>query len=94
MRCNTDGVVWQTHGSDVTNNAYAPGDMTDYLVHFVNHGDPNGPGDHLIEWPQYDVQDRQQLIFLDGDVPLAIERDDYRAEPFAKLTELSFRFPF
>lgn len=96
-------------------NVYAPGDMTDYLVHFVNHLDPNGSEDHhsqwpqydsqqrlgsqqgvqgqLIEWPQYDIESRKQLVFQDGDVPLVIEPDSYRAEPFAKLTDLSMKFP-
>lgn len=96
-------------------NVYAPGDMTDYLVHFVNHLDPNGSEDHLsqwpqydsqqrlgsqqgvqgqlIEWPQYDIESRKQLVFQDGDVPLVNEPDSYRAEPFAKLTDLSMKFP-
>ena len=67
--------------------------MTDYLVHFVNHGDPNGPGEYLIHWPQYEIQARRQLTFLDGDLPLAVMPDDYRQKSFAKLTELSLRFP-
>ncbi|TBU50159.1 carotenoid ester lipase precursor [Dichomitus squalens] len=81
------------HGSDL-GNVYGPGDMTSYLIHFVNRGDPNGAGDGLIEWPTYDNQTRQQLTFVDDiDTPLNITRDDYRVDGFSKLTELSLRFP-
>ncbi|KAM5535616.1 hypothetical protein V8D89_010783 [Ganoderma adspersum] len=82
------------HGSDLTNNIYAPGDMTDYLVHFVNHGDPNGAGDNLINWPQYDTETRLQMTFVDDDnAPLVIMNDTYRVDGFNKLTELSLQFP-
>lgn len=67
--------------------------MTDYLVYFVNTGNPNGQDSGLIEWPPYNLQDRNQLVFLDGDVPLAIEPDNYRVGGFDKLTELSLKFP-
>lgn len=68
--------------------------MTDYLVQFVIHGDPNGAGGNLINWPRYDNQTRQQLTFV-GDIgaPLVIESDTYRVDGFDKLTELSLRFP-
>ncbi len=73
---------------------FAPGDMTDYLVHFVNHGDPNGAGDHLIDWPRYDTETRQQMTFVDdADAPLVIQNDTYRVDGFNKLTELSLQFP-
>ena len=69
--------------------------MTDYLVRFVNHGDPNGAGSNdLINWPRYDNETRQQLTFVDdADAPLVIESDTYRVGGFSKLTELSLRFP-
>ena len=84
----------QTHGSDLS-NVYGPGDMTDYLVHFVNHGDPNGVGadGRLLRWPRYRVRDRQQMTFLDGDLPLVVTSDMHRADAFKRLTELSLRFP-
>ncbi|PIL23720.1 hypothetical protein GSI_13470 [Ganoderma sinense ZZ0214-1] len=82
------------HASDVAYNVFAPGDMTDYLVHFVNHGDPNGAGDGLIDWPQYDNNTRQQMTFVDDDdAPLVITNDTYRVDGFNKLTELSLQFP-
>nr|VWO95133.1 Carboxylic ester hydrolase (EC [Ganoderma boninense] len=82
------------HGSDLTNNIYAPGDMTDYLIHFVNHGDPNGAENNLIDWPQYDTETRPQMTFVDDDdTPLVITNDTYRVNGFNKLTELSFQFP-
>ena len=68
--------------------------MTDYLIYFVNHGDPNGPsGGGLIPWPSYDTQNRRQLAFLDGDLPLSIIPDDYRSDGFASLIDLSLKFP-
>ena len=68
--------------------------MTDYLVHFVNHGDPNGAGTNLINWPRYDNDTRQQLTFVDDDsAPLVIATDTYRVDGFSKLTELSLQFP-
>ncbi|RPD65826.1 carotenoid ester lipase precursor [Lentinus tigrinus ALCF2SS1-6] len=86
------GFLGAAHGSDLS-NVYGPGDMTDYLVHFVNHGDPNAPDGRLLGWPQYSVQSRHQMTFLDGDLPLAVTSDVYRAEALKRLTELSLRFP-
>ena len=84
----------QYHASDLIDNVYAPGDMTDYLVHFVNHGDPNGAGNNLINWPQYDTTTRQQMTFVDDDAaPLVFMNDTYRVDGFNKLTELSLQFP-
>lgn len=61
--------------------------MTDYLVHFVNHGDPNGVGadGRLLRWPRYRVRDRQQMTFLDGDLPLVVTSDMHRADAFKKV---------
>ncbi|KAI1790735.1 carotenoid ester lipase precursor [Ganoderma leucocontextum] len=82
------------HGSDLLDNIYGPGDMTDYLVHFVNHGDPNGAGDNLIDWPRYDTETRQQMTFVDdAHSPLVITNDTYRVDGFNKLTDLSLEFP-
>ena len=87
-----DARALKSHGSDIS-NVYGPGDMTDYLVHFANHGDPNDPAGNLLQWPQYDMESRNQLVFLDGDIPLNVSTDDYRASGFDKLTELSLEFP-
>ena len=68
--------------------------MTDYLIHFVNHGDPNGAGDSLVYWPKYNNETRHQLTFSDDvDSPLVITSDTYRVDGFNKLTELSLLFP-
>ena len=82
----------QAHASDL-DNVYGPGDMTDYLVRFVNYGDPNGVGNDLFQWPRYNNETRQQLTFSDDvDNPLLITSDTYRVDGFKKLTELSTRF--
>ncbi|GJE92593.1 Lipase 4 [Phanerochaete sordida] len=79
------------HATDLL-NVYGPGDMTDYLVNFVNNLDPNGPG--LLHWPAFTEAERQLLTFQDGDVPLAISLDDFRAEGMALFTRLLQATPF
>ena len=65
--------------------------MTDYLVNFVNHLDPNGAT--VINWPQYSLKSRELLTFQDGKIPLTITTDDYRVEGFNVLIDLALRFP-
>ena len=65
--------------------------MTDYLIRFAANLDPNG--DTGIFWPKYSVQSPQLLTFLDGDTPLALSNDTYRAEGFKVLTKLSLKYP-
>ena len=70
---------------------YGQGDLCDYLINFVNKGDPNGKTG--ITWPQYSVASPQLLTLHDGFTPLTITNDDYRVAAMAKMTELSFKFP-
>lgn len=72
-------------------NVYGPGDMTDYLVNFVNNLDPNG-GD-TFAWPQYDTSSTQLLTFLDGSPSLNITTDTYREDAIAFVTEMDIEFP-
>ena len=69
-------------------------ELVDYLIHFVSHGNPNGPGNGLIEWPQYDPESKKLLTLLDNEtMPLSITPDTYREGGMKKLTELSLKFP-
>ncbi|EJF60948.1 carotenoid ester lipase precursor [Dichomitus squalens LYAD-421 SS1] len=83
-------VLGSAHATDIL-NVYGGGDMTDYLVNFVNHLDPNGKTG--IAWPQYSVDSPKLLTFLDGLIPLTITSDDYRADGFNLITNLSLQFP-
>ena len=80
------------HGTDLL-NVYRPGggDMTDYLVNFVNNLDPNGATG--ISWPQYSLDSRELLTFQDGLIPLTITRDDYRVDGVNVITDLALKFP-
>ncbi|EKM55972.1 uncharacterized protein PHACADRAFT_256969 [Phanerochaete carnosa HHB-10118-sp] len=82
--------VGSMHGTDIL-NVYFDGDMTDYLVNFVNNLDPNGPG--LLSWPTYSTSSPQLLTFLDGPVPLNITEDTFRADGMSLLTELMLANP-
>ncbi|TFK91448.1 carotenoid ester lipase precursor [Polyporus arcularius HHB13444] len=78
------------HGHDLF-VAFAPDDMTDYFIRFVNTLDPNGDTD--MHWPRYDTTSRATLEFSEGDVPLSIAVDDQRLSGMSELTSLSLRFP-
>jgi len=82
--------IGSAHGTDLI-NVYGGGDMTDYLVNFVNNLDPNGPG--LLGWPTYSTSSLQLLLFQDGLVPLALTEDNYRADGMNFLTQLSLANP-
>lgn len=68
-------------------------ELTDYIVQFVTHLDPNGASNRTIAWPKYDPLSRKVLTLLDGDVPLKIETDNLRLLPMQGLTALSLAFP-
>ncbi|KAI0046110.1 alpha/beta-hydrolase [Auriscalpium vulgare] len=85
------------HSSDV-GLIYGPSDMTDYLIRFAVHLDPNvgasaDPSASLF-WPPYTTASPQLLTFLDGAVPLNITLDTYRAEGMATLTRVSLANPW
>jgi hypothetical protein len=47
-----------------------------------------------VAWPRYTNESPNLLTFLDGDVPLAITRDDYRVEAIRAVTELMLKYPY
>ena len=65
--------------------------MTDYLINFVNHLDPNGLTGS--SWPRYTLASPQLLTFQDGITPLAITEDDFRRDGIELLSNLSLEFP-
>ena len=73
------------HGTDQA-VAYGPGDLTDYVVNFVNNLDPNGPT--VLAWPQYNSSSAQLLVLQDGNVSLALEQDTFREDAIAFVIEL------
>ncbi|KAI0265661.1 Alpha/Beta hydrolase protein [Gloeopeniophorella convolvens] len=79
------------HGTDLE-NAYGPGDMTDYFVRFVATLNPNG--NTGIFWPRYTNESPQLLTFLDGPTPLKITNDDFRIPQMELLVELLLDNPF
>ncbi|KAI0091678.1 carotenoid ester lipase precursor [Irpex rosettiformis] len=78
------------HDHDLA-NIYGPGDMTDYLVNFVNHLDPNGK--NLTSWPQYSTSNPTLLTFLDGPIPRGQEQDNFREEAMDYLNNLLLKYP-
>nr|VWO97518.1 Carboxylic ester hydrolase (EC [Ganoderma boninense] len=94
-------VIGSAHATDLPNvydqSYYIPhllvnhGDMTDYLVNFVNNLDPNGRNGTY--WPQYSLDSRKLLTFQDGFQPLTTTTDDYRVDGINLLTDLALRFP-
>ncbi|KIJ65542.1 hypothetical protein HYDPIDRAFT_110642 [Hydnomerulius pinastri MD-312] len=72
----------QTHylgsyqGSDLP-DVFGPGDMTDYLVRFVNNLDPNGNTN--IQWPQWSTESPNILTFQDGGKQ-DIKQDTFRQD--------------
>lgn len=73
---------------------FGPSDMTDHLIHFVNHLDPNGLSKQAIDgptasqvslrsqahvvWPKYDTQSKLKLVYQEGPTPLGITQDTER----------------
>jgi len=83
--------VGQAHTFDLL-DIYGPGDMTDYLVNFVNNLDPNnGTG---LFWPQYNTASVQMLAFLDGSPSLEIVQDTHREAAISLMETLGQRYPF
>jgi acetylcholinesterase len=76
------------HGAD---NIYGGGDITDYLVNFVNNLNPNNETN--IDWPPYMLEDPNLLTFLDGDTPFIITKDDFRVQEMEKLTDVLLEYP-
>ncbi|EIW59806.1 carotenoid ester lipase precursor [Trametes versicolor FP-101664 SS1] len=92
-RQKTTPIIGAEHGSDLSGNMYAPGDMTDFLIHFVNHLDPNGAnGSVTPAWPRYTPESPQLMTFVDGATPLVISEDTFRADAIALVQELSLKY--
>ena len=83
-------ILGSTHATDIL-NVYGGGDMTDYLVNFVNNLDPNGATG--ISWPQYSLDSRELLTFQDGLIPLTITKADYRVDGVNVISDLALKFP-
>ncbi|RPD58744.1 carotenoid ester lipase precursor [Lentinus tigrinus ALCF2SS1-7] len=79
------------HGSDLL-NAFGPGDMTNYFIHFVNHLNPNGASTR-VHWPTYKPSTRSTLQFNEGKVPINVTVDNWRFSAMKEISSLSSRFP-
>ncbi|EMD39510.1 hypothetical protein CERSUDRAFT_80903 [Gelatoporia subvermispora B] len=87
------GFLGSRHASDVP-TYFGPGQMTDYLVNFVNHLNPNGPTVDL-SWPKYTNASTNLLTFTGESAPfqLNITQDDFRVAAMNEVTELSLEYP-
>jgi acetylcholinesterase len=78
-------VFGSLHGSDLL-YTYGPGELMDYLIHFVTNLDPNGGSSPL--WPQYTPECPDLMTFLPTS-GTNITKDTYRAEGLQFITELT-----
>ncbi|VDB90061.1 unnamed protein product [Peniophora sp. CBMAI 1063] len=76
-------VLGTFHGADLT--IYAPGDLMDALINFVNRLDPNGAS--LIEWPVYTADAPALLTLLDGNTTQSITNDTFRMDGIQTLLQ-------
>ncbi|KAI0671152.1 carotenoid ester lipase precursor [Trametes maxima] len=83
-------VLGSAHATDIL-NVYAGGDMTNYLINFVNNLDPNGKS--LLSWPKYSKASPKLLTFQDGLIPLAVTNDNFRVDAMNFITQLSLAHP-
>ncbi|KAI0681819.1 carotenoid ester lipase precursor [Earliella scabrosa] len=72
-------------------NVFGGGDMTDFLIGFVNTLDPNG-GPQTY-WPEYTTRSPQLLAFVDGEISLKVIPDTFRKEAMDFVTQLSLAEP-
>ncbi|KAI0699094.1 carotenoid ester lipase precursor [Cytidiella melzeri] len=78
------------HATDLL-NVYTAGDMSDYIINFVNNLNPNG--NTVDNWPTYTNANPQLMTFLDGLIPRTITLDNYRVDQMNFLTQLSLQYP-
>ncbi|OCH90086.1 carotenoid ester lipase precursor [Obba rivulosa] len=83
-------IIGSGHETDIV-IVYGPGDLTDYVINFVNHLDPNNKTG--IHWPQYTIEEPQLLTLWDGPEPRNITNDTYRAEGISLLAHLGQEYP-
>ncbi|KAI0793056.1 carotenoid ester lipase precursor [Irpex lacteus] len=89
-RYKTAPILGSFHATELL-NVYSGGDLTDYIINFVNNLDPNGPT--VTHWPKYNNSNPQLLTFLDGDTPRTITTDNYRVDQMNFVTNVSLRSP-
>ena len=65
--------------------------MTDYLINFVNHLDPNGP--NTTTWPKYTPFSPQLLTLVNGTALFTVTNDTFREEAIAFVSNLSLKYP-
>lgn len=90
-------VFFKYHTHDLA-NVYGGGELTTYLVNFVNHLDPNGndtdtDSQSVLDWPQYTSSNPALMTFLDGTTPQEITQDTFRQDAIGNLTELFLKYP-
>ncbi|KAJ7218238.1 carotenoid ester lipase precursor [Mycena haematopus] len=81
------------HSSELA-NAYGGGDLGERFIRFVATLNPNANNSTELAWPRYTTKSPDLLTFLDGDVPLAITQDNYRAEGIQAGIELLLKYPY
>jgi acetylcholinesterase len=71
-------------------NILRPGELTDYLIHFATHLDPNGGSSP--EWQRYTKESPQVMTLIDWG-KTNITQDTYRAEAIKYVIKLSLAYP-
>jgi acetylcholinesterase len=80
-------ILGSFHGSDIL-NIYGGGDLTDFLIQFATHLNPNGV--LSPHWPRYTPSSPQLMTLLDSQVTnRTITLDTYRVEGMEFITNLS-----
>ena len=84
-------IIGSFHSSDNL-NIYGGGDLTDFLIQFATHLNPNGVLNP--EWPRYNTSSPQLMTLLDSPVTnRTITSDTYRVEGMEFITKLNFKYP-
>ncbi|EMD31127.1 hypothetical protein CERSUDRAFT_89451 [Gelatoporia subvermispora B] len=84
-------ILGAAHSTDLS-DIYGTGDMTDFLINFVNKLNPNN--ETGVFWPQYNTSFRAMMTFLDGTPSLNITQDTYREEQINLMIEMGQKYPF
>ncbi|OCH84708.1 carotenoid ester lipase precursor [Obba rivulosa] len=71
-------------------NIWGPGDLTDRVINFVAHGNPNNSSG--VFWPQWTIPAPHQLN-IQNDSSFTVEGDRFRTEGIDLLMALSIQFP-
>ena len=84
--------IGDPHGNDIL-DVYAPSDITEYFVRFVNTLDPNTKHGG-VRWPVYNPTDRAALTFSDNtSQPIRVTKDVERLLGMLEVADLSLEFP-